>query len=232
MSGPRHRKAEKVPSSDKPHDTSTSGRGRRSKKGGGSRRPADPAYLEKAALFYLQRFATSRAHLTTILARKVARRGLPDGTTQAQADEWIAAVVERMVDLGYVDDAAYARARTRTLLNRGKPRRVIRRALADKGIPEALIDAAIAEIEAETAAPDLHAAIRYARRRRLGPARPPHRQPAPGSDARDRQYQKDLAALARAGFSYDIAKTVLDLDGEDALDGLERTVGETSGLGA
>lgn len=222
---PRYREAGMPPSSDRPFVSSTSEDGQRSEKRGRPRRPADPAYLERAALFYLQRFAASRAHLARILARKVARRGLPEGTTQAQAEEWITAVIDRMVDLGYVDDAAYARARARSLLERGKPRRHIRRALAEKGIAESLIDAAITEIEDEMEAPDLRAAIRYARRRRLGPARPPDRRPSSGSDAETRQFQKDLAAMARAGFSYEIAKTVLDLEGEEALDDLEQTAG-------
>ena len=50
--------------------------------------------------------------------------------------------------------------------------------------------------------PALAAARRTARRRRLGPWR--------GEDQRAARREKDLAALARAGFSYSVAKTVID----------------------
>lgn len=223
------RKAKKRHAAAGAANTGTTEPDKKSRKSGQSRRPADSAYLEKAALFYLQRFATSRAHLATVLARKVERRGLPEGTSKAEADTWIQAVVERMAELGYVDDEVYARARARTLLNRGKPQRVVRRALADKGIAEPLIDTVMTEMAEEMAAPDLCAAIRYVRRRRLGPARPPHRRPEAGTEDGHRQFQKDLAAMARAGFSYDTAKTVLDLDGEEGLDELERTAGDAGG---
>lgn len=186
----------------------------------GKCRPADPAYLEKAALFYLQRFATSRAHLATVLSRKVERRGLPAGVSRDEAQAWIQAVVEKMAGLGYVDDAAYARGRARTLFQRGKPRRVIGRALAEKGVDETLIQAVLDEIAAETAAPDMYAAIRYVRRRRIGPARPEHRR----RESADRQFQKDLAAMGRAGFSLEVAKTVLELNDEAALDDLENSI--------
>ncbi|MHA1114431.1 MAG: regulatory protein RecX, partial [Alphaproteobacteria bacterium] len=51
-------------------------------------------------------------------------------------------------------------------------------------------------------AADLAAAIAYARRRRLGPWRV--------AAARAERRERDLAALARAGFNYDLARRVVD----------------------
>ena len=56
---------------------------------------------------------------------------------------------------------------------------------------------------------ELQAAIALARRRRLGV----YRLAAARADYRDR----DLAALARAGFSYDIARRVIEAEDEAAL---------------
>jgi regulatory protein len=54
---------------------------------------------------------------------------------------------------------------------------------------------------------ELDAARAFARKRRLGP----HREP----DQRAQHRQKDLAALARQGFSFDTAKKALGTDGGD-----------------
>ena len=53
----------------------------------------------------------------------------------------------------------------------------------------------------DTAKTELDAATRYIRRRRLGH----YRTKGKAEDF----YEKDLAALARAGFSYDVAKKAL-----------------------
>ena len=54
----------------------------------------------------------------------------------------------------------------------------------------------------QVADPDLAAAIRYAKRRRLGPFQR-------DEIRRVERRQKDLASLARQGFSYGIAKRVI-----------------------
>ena len=70
------------------------------------------------------------------------------------------------------------------------------------------IAAALAVLRDQTADPDLAAAIAYARRRRIGPYRT--------RGDREERRERDLAALARQGFGYDIARRVIDAhDPED-----------------
>ncbi len=75
------------------------------------------------------------------------------------------------------------------------------------------IDAAIASLRELCADPELAAARHFARRRRLGPFR--------AAAERQRHAERDLAALARAGFSYRVARSVMaaktpeDLEQED-----------------
>jgi regulatory protein len=104
-----------------------------------------------------------------------------------------------------LDDAAFARVRALRLHGRGKSVRAIRAELTQKGVAEMEIGAALAALAEETpedSPPDLEAAKRTAKRRRLGPWRP--------EDQRFERREKDLAALARAGFSYSVAKQVID----------------------
>jgi regulatory protein len=177
-------------------------------------KPVDPAYLERAALYYLERFSASAGHLASILRRKIARRGLPDGVEMEEVEGWIGALLEKLTRLGYLDDEAYARMRAQSLIARGRPLRAVRQGLAQKALDPEIIDGALAAYREGMADPDLAAAIRYLRRRRLGPARLEEATRRPS-------YQKDMAALARAGFSYDIARRLLDLPDGAALDALE-----------
>jgi regulatory protein len=185
----------------------------------GPKKPADPAYLERAALHYLERFATTRGHLAQVLRRKIRRRGLAQDVTESQAEQWIAGLVEKLVRLGYVDDMGFAQARARSLHAKGRPMRAIRQGLAEKSVPADMIDQVLESMAAGPEDTDLMAAIRYVRRRRIGPARLD--QPADTEAAR-KALQRDMAALARAGFSYAIARRVLEAGGPRMLDDLER----------
>ena len=62
---------------------------------------------------------------------------------------------------------------------------------------------------AENYAPDRTAALRFIQRKRLGPYRLSSRQ-----EYRDR----DLAALARAGFGYETARSVIDTENREILE--------------
>ncbi|MGE0667780.1 MAG: RecX family transcriptional regulator [Sphingomonadales bacterium] len=137
-----------------------------------------------------------------MLWRKVERRGLADGVDQATARGWIDAIAERFLALGLLDDEAYARARAATLRRRGKPGRVIRQALAAKGIAHATAADAVATLPGDADDPDLEAAVAFARRKRLGPYG--------AAGAGEERRRKELAAFARAGFSYGVARRVLD----------------------
>jgi len=162
------------------------------------RKQITPAYLERAAISYLERHASSGANLRRILARKAQRRS--GGPPEEEILMLIDQVVEKAVRSGLVDDRIYAETKTASLLRRGASARLVGARLAAKGLDRDIVGAVLSE-----AAPDEFAqARRYAERRRLGPYRS-----VPDPARRER----DLAALARAGFSYRAASAALD--GED-----------------
>ncbi len=117
----------------------------------------------------------------------------------------IGPIVARLAAAGAVDDAAFAAARARRLARAGKSRRAAAAHLAAKGIDAATAAAVLpADPEAELAA-----ALILARRRRIGP----FRQNAPPDAAGAR---RELAMLARAGFSAETARRALHLHRSDA----------------
>lgn len=175
-----------------------------------------PDYLEKAALFYLERYSSSADNLRRLLDRKVRRsvqeHGQPD---PAVAAGWIAALIAKLQRNNLLNDRGYAESRARRLYAEGKPLGRIRQILAAKGVTRPDIEAALQRLQDEAEGPisDLPAAAAYARRRKLGPYRV---DPVRRAEMR----QKDLGALARRGFSQTVAMKVLSAESVAALEEL------------
>ncbi len=173
-------------------------------------KPVTPELLEKAALHYLERYASSAENLRRVLMRRADRGARVHGQDRAQSAAWVDALVERYVRSGLVDDKRYAEAAAASLRRRGASSRRIRQKLAQKGVDADIADAALKESGGAGDAADLAAAVKLARKRRLGPFGDPKQR-------RDRRL-KDMAALARAGFSYAIARRVVDAGDEGELE--------------
>jgi len=156
------------------------------------RPPLDDAALEQAALFYAGRYATTRAKLRFYLSRKLRERGWA-GESAPPVD----ALVERLAGLGYVDDRAFAAARSAALVRRGYGARRVGEALRAAGIEEE--DAQGAREAAEAAA--WEAALRFAERRGIGPFA--------ASEADPARRRKAFAAMVRAGHPADLVRRIV-----------------------
>jgi regulatory protein len=155
-------------------------------------KPLDSARLEELALTYVARFSTTAAKLERYLRRKLRERGW-DG----EGEPPLAALVQRYVDLGYIDDEAFAWARSGSLLRRGYGERRVRGALTEAGIGEELRERVRAS-EAEAR----RAALALARRRRFGPF---------AAEPLDKALrEKQIAAMLRAGHPLDSARQIVD----------------------
>lgn len=172
--------------------------GRASGRAGGSRQkslppPLDNPALDALALTYVARFATSSGRLSTYLKRKLRERGWAEETPPD-----VAAVVARMTERRYVDDAAYAAAKGEGLRRRGYGARRIETALDHDGIA-APLRAAARGSETERR----HAVMAFARRKRFWPySGEPCLDPA--------LRRKQLAAYLRAGHGLDHVRRVMD----------------------
>ena len=167
-------------------------------------KPLDEAKLEKLALAYVARFATSAGKLEQYLKRKLRERGWPGRDEGADGPD-IAALVQRYRERGYVDDAAYAKARAGDLLRRGYGANRVRQALGQAGIGESVRDQV-----APGEAAKRRAALHLARKRGFGPFA---LQPA------DREKrEKHVAAMLRAGHTFDHTRAVLDAQDKDAVE--------------
>ncbi|WBH17632.1 regulatory protein RecX [Sphingomonas radiodurans] len=154
--------------------------------------PLDARGLDALALRYVERFATTRGKLAAYLARKVRERGW---SGDASADPQ--AVAERMAGLGYVDDRAFAEAKSRALGRRGYGTRRVSQALR-----AAHVDAADAEpVLAGSADQAFDSALAFARRRRFGPYA--------AAVADERLRERQMAAMIRAGHGFALARRIV-----------------------
>ena len=168
---------------------------------GRKRKPLNTERLHELALFYVGKFATTRAKLSAYLNRKLRERGW-EGEAQPDIDR----LVERLAASGLVDDALYALSKSRSLSERGYGAARVRQSLRAAGVDEE-DGAAAHELAADEAAA---AALRYARRRRIGP----YADAAPDRAGRERA----LAAMIRAGHGFELAKTVVNAEPGSELD--------------
>jgi regulatory protein len=162
-----------------------------------NRRPLPPlkqSALHEVALRYVGKYATTRAKLRAYLSRKIRERGWDE-----VREPDLEALANRFVDLGYVDDAAFALSKSRAMSARGYGTRRVADQLRRAGVGEddgrAALDAANAEA--------VEAALRFARRRRIGPF---------AANAADRpERERWIASMVRAGHSFGLARAISGL---------------------
>lgn len=169
-------------------------------------KPVSPQSLRNAALRYIDRFATSRENLRSVLMRRVHTSNYHHDTNIDTGALWIEELLDKLEKSHFIDDQAYSDMRAASLHRKGTSKRVITLKLKEKGLSEHHISKALEHLRLENESENLErdAAINLAKRRRLGPWRPPEKR----FDMKD----KDLSTLARAGFSYDLARDIIEAD--------------------
>ena len=180
------------------------------------RKPAHVRMMSKA-VDYLGRYASSRHKLGQILQRFASRK-----LTDYDADD-IATAIEQTINqcsqLGYLDDRQFAVTVARSQRRLGRSQALIRHRLRQHALGDDIINYALAEADENSANGDLQAAIRFAQRRRLGPFAQRYSAHHQRLDAQQWK-QRDLGAMARAGFSMVISQRVLDHDKPDTINDL------------
>ncbi len=167
---------------------------RRQPRFSGQKQQLDASKLDSLALFYVARFATTKAKLVRYLERK-----LHEGEWTGEQSPDPAAIAERLAAQGFIDDMSYAEAKSSGMTRRGYGPRKIRQALQHAGIGAEDSEAILSSVDQSAE----EAALHFARKRRFGPyataATPPEVR------------QKQLAAFSRAGHDFKIASKILDL---------------------
>ena len=152
--------------------------------------------LLNITLFYLSQREASSEKVRAMLKRRLQRMKQRGEEIPPQANEWIENIIQKVKDLSYLNDNRYAENQIRCMIQQGKSERYMAAKLAGAGIDSDTVHQILQEFESD----ELSRAIRYAQKKKLGIYNPKS----------DSDTQKDLAKMARAGFSYDIAHQALN----------------------
>ena len=180
------------------------GRHRRNQRERRVPRPLNRQKLDEMALSYVARFATSAGKLSDYLRRKLRERGW-----EGEGGPDVAVIVDRFTQLGYIDDAVFARGKAQGLLRCGYGARRIDQALGAAGIAEPLReDARGTEMERR------RAALIMARKRRFGPFGLTDE----GVRLDPALREKQVAAMLRAGHPLALVREVVNAVSQQALE--------------
>lgn len=169
--------------------------------------------VQNWALFYVQRYGSSRKTVEQYLHRKIKRAfaDRPD-IIGSLCETTVPATLLKMEDWGYLNDAAYARTLYRRLLREGRAHSIVRQKMQEKGLDAQVIQDTINALQDElndNQTPinlKLAGAVRLMQRRRMGCYGGRH------ADAP----QKAYGVFARAGYDYSIARQALQLSLDEA----------------
>ena len=180
-------------------------------------RTPDLAYLERVAIWYLERYAASNAMLRRVLMRRIDRAARAEVIDRELGQSLVEQIITKCQASGYIHDQDFACNLAGRLARRGASWRQIEAALRARGLDSDDIAAAVTQTardaEANGENPEFAAAQALARRRHLGPYRTtPY---AEDSQERAKQRTRDFSVLARAGHSSAIARQVLDETPDD-----------------
>lgn len=171
-------------------------------------------YLHNAGLYYLQRFSSSSGNFRRVMLNKIEKscRAHPDQSKQ-NCIELLETLIKKFEELDLLNDSNYTRSQVHALRRRGKSARYIHKHLASKALSKELIDEMLKldqneHDQEDLKQSDIEAAFIHARKKRIGPYR--------RTDLnKEINLNKELANMARAGFSYEIAQKVLNTEPQD-----------------
>lgn len=174
-------------------------------------------YLYNSGLAYLQRFPASSFHFKSVMMRKIqnsCRHHIDQDIEQCK--KWLDELTVKFQDLSLLDDAAYLKGMITSFRKRGLSSMQIEMKLQQKGYNREDIRVELKkhdhdEYKTEERG-DIYAALVFARKKRIGPYDPEQK----------RSPEKSLATMARAGYSYDIAKKTLELTPDELEEKLTR----------
>lgn len=168
------------------------------------------SYLHNSGLYYLERFAASKKHFIFVMTRKVKRSCLHHN--EQNYDECVSMVhdvANKFERTGLLDDTLYTNGLVASLRRKGKSRSAIVNKMRMKGIdPDNTIEALNKldnDQHEDSEEAEREAAMHLARKKRIGPF----------FIGEEQNIQKSLGVFARAGFSYQISKNILDMAEED-----------------
>ena len=154
----------------------------------------DEKKLLKYAVDYLSKYDSSKQNLSNVLKRKIFRLNIK-GYEKSKLINNLDTIVLKLEKSQLIDDKKYTNSKISSLSRAGKSKNYISNYLIKKGINKIEIQNNLKKFQETNNDWQLTSAKLFAKKKRLLES--------------NLSYEKKLAKMARAGFSYDICKKII-----------------------
>ena len=151
--------------------------------------------LLKYAVYYLSKYSSSKKNLEYILKKKI-RRLTEEKKIRYELYQEINHIISKLEQLKLLNDEIFVESKINSLLMQAKSKNYIKQYLIRKGVNNKLADDQISIFYKKNLNLEKENALKFAKKKNL---------------LNDNEnYEKKLSKMARAGFSYEIAKEILE----------------------
>ena len=154
----------------------------------------DEKKLLKYAVDYLSKYDSSKNNLVSVLKRKILRLNVTN-FEKKKLINIIESIILKLEKNKFIDDNRYSSTKILSLSNSGKSKNFIFNYLIKKGVSKSQIQNNLNLMKQDNDNWELESAQIFAKKKKLF--------------EKNESYEKKLAKMARAGFSYDICKKIL-----------------------
>ena len=151
--------------------------------------------LVKYAINYLSKYSSSKTNLERILRNKIRRTNI-EKKEKFTLYNSIPEIIKKLEKNNFINDYNYATSKVNTLISNGKSKIFIKNYLFKKEIDEQLSSNIFTELDEEDSNWEIKSARIFARKKNF--------------QKNNKNNEKNLSKMARAGFSYEIAKKILE----------------------
>ncbi len=154
----------------------------------------DEKKLLKYAVDYLSKYDSSKNNLVSVLKRKIFRLKITNFEKKKLIDI-IESIISKLEKNKFIDDDRYSSTKILSLSNSGRSKSFIFNYLIKKGVNKSQIQNNLNSMNQNNNNWELESAKIFVTKKKLL--------------KKNESYEKKLAKMARAGFSYDICKKIL-----------------------
>ena len=154
----------------------------------------DEKKLLKYAVDYLSKYDSSKNNLVNVLKRKILRLNVTNFEKKKLIDI-IESIILKLEKNKFIDDDRYSSTKILSLSSSGKSKNFIFNYLIKKGVNKSRIQNNLNSMNQNNNDWEIESAKIFVKKKKLL--------------EKNESYEKKLAKMARAGFSYDICKKIL-----------------------
>ena len=170
--------------------------------------------LEKSAIKYLEKYSATEYQLKKVLRRKIIKTSFFYKIDPKKDFDLIKLIIKKFKEIGLIDDKVFSENKVLTYIDKGYSKKKIIFNLKNKWISDENIQKAVDNLEKSFVNFELLSALIYAHKKKILAFKK--------KEKNFYENKKKLLQMSQAGFSYDIAKKIINLNSEKEFEELKK----------